>query len=179
MRRCVGILAVTILLAGCGSDRSGDNAPTNAAPAATTPGTTSTTSVSAQEPTAESGTIPDPCTLLSDAEVTQLTGREITQIDKDGEEPTAPVRFCQWQQPSGQLAVFLTRTTQDDFTVEKADTPSIPGIGDDAYWRDGHLYVLVKTIGIDVYSRGGEESQNQVEAEKVATALLPKVQSFA
>jgi hypothetical protein len=52
-------------------------------------------------------------------------------------------------------------------------------MGDDAYWRDGHLFVLVGRTQLDVYARGGDEQQNEAEAEKVAAALLPKVKSFS
>ncbi len=173
MNRRLGIVIVLILaLAGCGRDA--------APPAAqSTPAAEATSSAAAQNPTGQGGNIPDPCTLLSDAEVTQLTGRDITQIDKDGAEATASTRYCQWQQSSGQLAVFISRTTSDDFKLAQADSPSIPGIGDDAYSRDGHLYVLVGAINLDVYARGGDEQQSEAEAEKVAGVLLPKVQAFS
>ena len=173
MNRRLGILIVLIVaLAGCGRDASPPAAQSTSA-------TEATSSAVAQNPQGGAGNIPDPCTLLSDAEVAQLTGRDITQIDKDGADATASTRYCQWQQSSGQLAVFLSRTTGDDFKVAQADSPSIPGIGDDAYWRDGHLYVLVGAINLDVYARGGDEQQSQAEAEKVAGTLLPKVQAFS
>jgi hypothetical protein len=173
MNRRLGILVVLILtLAGCGREAS--------PPAAQSPSAADQTSSSAvQNPGVAGANIPDPCTLLSDAEVTDLTGRDITQIDKDGGDASAPTRYCQWQQSSGQLAVFLARSNSDEFKVAQADAPSIPGIGDDAYWRDGHLYVLVGRTQLDVYSRGGDEQQSQAEAEKVAAALLPKVSSFS
>lgn len=41
------------------------------------------------------------------------------------------------------------------------------GIGDDA------------TTHLDVHSRGGDDNQNQAEAEKVAGVLLPKVREFS
>lgn len=173
MNRRLGILIVFVLaLAGCGREAS--------QPAAQSPTAAQETSASAvQNPQDQSAGIPDPCTLLSDAEVTTLTGRDITQIDKDGADATASTRYCQWQQPSGQLAVFVSRTSSDDFKLAQADAPSITGIGDDAFWRDGHLYVLVGRTQLDVYARGGDEQQSQAEAEKVAVALLPKVSSFA
>jgi hypothetical protein len=161
-----------VALAGCGRDASPPAAQSTSA-------TEATSSAVAQNPQGGAGNIPDPCTLLSDAEVAQLTGRDITQIDKDGADATTSTRYCQWQQSSGQLAVFLSRTTGDDFKVAQADSPSLPGIGDDAYWRDGHLYVLVGAINLDVYARGGDEQQSQAEAEKVAGTLLPKVQAFS
>lgn len=173
MNRCLGILIVLILaLAGCAREASPPAAQSSSAAEATS-------SVPAQNPQGEGGNIPDPCTLLSDAEVTELTGRNITQVDRDAEEANASTRYCQWQQSSGQLAVLITRTSVDDFKFAQADSPSIPGIGDDAFWRDGHLYVLVGTSHLDVYSRGADDAQSQAEAERVAGALLPKVQAFS
>jgi hypothetical protein len=173
MNRRLGILIVSFLaVVGCGRDAS--------PPAAQSPPAAESTSPSAaQNPQVQAGNIPDPCTLLSDAEVTQLTGRDITQIDKDGADASAPTRYCQWQQSSGQLAVFIARSNSDEFTVAQADSPSIAGIGDAAYWRDGHLFVLVGRTHLDVYARGVDEPQNQAEAERVAGALLPKVSSFS
>ena len=174
MNRRLGITVVVILaLAGCGRDASPPAAQSTSATAAPS------SSAVAQTPTGEGGNIPDPCTLLTDAEVTQLTGRDITQVDKDGADAGASTRYCQWQQPSGQLAVFLSRATSDDFTVARADSPSIRGIGDDAYWRDGHLYVQIGGAQIDVYARGGDDQQSQAEAEKVAQALIPRVPAFS
>ena len=173
MNRRLGILIVLVLaLAGCGRDAS--------APAAQSPSAAEATSPAAvQNPQGEDGNIPDPCTLFSDTEVTQLTGRDILQIDKDGGDATASARYCQWQQSAGQLVVFISRTTSDDFKFAQAQSPSIPEIGDDAYWRDGHLFVLVGKSQLDVYARAGDEAQNQAEAEKVAGALLPKVRAFS
>src|SRR6476646_5104590 len=109
MNRRLGITVVVILaLAGCGRDASPPAAQSTSATAA------ASSSAVAQTPTGEGGNIPDPCTLLTDA--------------------GASTRYCQWQQSSGQLAVFLSRATSDDFTGARADSPSIPGIGDDAYW---------------------------------------------
>jgi len=174
MNRRVGLLLVLVLVAAACSRGASPPAAstTSAAP-------TETSSSAAQQPTAASGSIPDPCTLLTDAEVVELTGRQITQVDKDGADATAATRYCQWQQDSGQLAVFITRSTAADFAAAKADAASIPGIGNDAYFKDGHLYVLVGSSQLDVYARGAEAGQEQAEAEKVAAALVPKVRAFS
>lgn len=173
MNRRLGILVVVVLaLAGCSRNDSSPAAPPSSA--VQTP-----SSSAVQNAQGEAGNIPDPCTLFSDADVTSLTGRDITQIDRDGADASAPTRYCQWQQSSGQLAVFISRTSADDFKAAQADSPSIGGLGEDAYWRDGHLFVLTGRTQLDVYARGGDDQQNQAEAEKVAGALLPKVGSFS
>lgn len=173
MNRRLGILVVLVLtVAGC--SREASSPPAQEPSAAEGP-----SSSAVQNPQGESGNIPDPCTLLSDADVTGLTGRDISQIDRDGADATATTRYCQWQQSSGRLAVFISRSTRDDFALAKADSPSIAGIGDDAYWRDGHLFVLLGRTQLDVYARGVDEQQNQAEAEKVAGALIPKMRSFS
>ncbi|MFG1603964.1 DUF3558 family protein [Actinoplanes sp. NPDC049265] len=123
----------------------------------------------------DSGDIPDPCTLISDAEVTKLTGRGITQRDSDGAEPGTAARFCQWQQPSGQLALFLARTTPSDYEVRIDGATEVDGLGERAYTLAGHLYVLYGTVQVDVYSRGDSEEQNLATAKDVVNFVLPKI----
>jgi hypothetical protein len=182
MKRVVGILSVVILvLSGCGresGEESGVEKPEASDAQKFAP--TSTTAAGGQDPSGSPAGTPDPCTLLTDAEVVDLTGRQITQIDTDGADENAISRYCQWQQAFGRLGLFLVRQGKSSFDFDKSDSPSIPGIGDDAYWKDGHLFVLVNgTITMDVFVSGGDESANQAEAEKIAQALVPKVRAFA
>ncbi|GAB2617780.1 hypothetical protein Aab01nite_31280 [Paractinoplanes abujensis] len=173
-------LAAVSLTGGCGLIESAVNG--TPAPAQTTPAKAKPTPAGT-EPTADSGfgsvkdsgDIPDVCRLLSKQEVTSLTGRTITQIDEDGAEPGDATRFCQWQQESGQLAVFLSRTTASDFDVMIAEATPVDGVGEDAFLLSGHLYVLYGTVQLDIYSRGGSDEQNLAEAKKVAKVLLPRV----
>jgi hypothetical protein len=123
----------------------------------------------------DAGDIPDPCTLLSEAEVVDLTGREITQIDEDGGSAGDVTRYCQWQQSGGQLAVFLSRTTADDFQVTVDEAEWVDGVGQDAYTHSGHLYVLHGTVQIDVYSRGASDAKNLSHAKAVAKTLIPRI----
>ncbi len=123
----------------------------------------------------DSGDIPDPCTLFTKAQAESLTGRKVTQIDEDGGSEGDATRFCQWQQESGQLAIFLTRTTPDDFQVTVADAEPVSDLGDDAYSASGHLYVLYGTVQLDVYSRGGSDEQNLADEKKVAKVLIPSL----
>ncbi|MEU7994786.1 DUF3558 family protein [Micromonospora sp. NPDC049060] len=121
------------------------------------------------------GGLPDPCTLLTESEVVDLTGREVTRNDEDGGDAGDVTRFCQWQQDHGQLTIFLSRTTAADFDVTVAAARPVDGVGEKAYWHSGHLYVLHGALQIDVYSRGGSDAQNLADAEQVAKVVIPRV----
>jgi hypothetical protein len=123
----------------------------------------------------DSGDLPDPCTLLSKDEVVELTGREITQVDEDGGAAGDATRYCQWQQSGGQLALFLTRTTADDFQVTVDQAKPVDGVGEDAYTHSGHLYVLYGTVQVDVYSRGASDATNLSHAKAVAKTVIPRI----
>ncbi|GID27434.1 DUF3558 family protein [Paractinoplanes brasiliensis] len=174
-------LVAVSLTGGCGLIESAVNG--TPAPAATTATATAKPVPAGTKPTADtgfgsvkdSGDIPDVCKLLSEQEVTSLTGREITQIDEDGAEPGEPSRYCQWQQEGGQLAVFLSRTTAEDFDVMIAEASPVDGVGEDAFLLAGHLYVLYGTVQLDIYSRGASDDQNLADAKKVAKVLIPRV----
>jgi hypothetical protein len=188
MKRSCALAAVSfvamVALSGCGLLDSGSK--DNSASAAGIP-TGTATQQPTQEPTPDDsavsglgsvkddGDIPNPCTLLSKAQVTDLTGRAITQIDEDGAQSGDSTRFCQWQQDSGQLALFLSRTTEDDFnTVIDGATP-VDGVGEDAFQLAGHLYVLYGTVQIDVYSRGASDDQNLADSIEVAKVVIPQI----
>ncbi|MBQ1076608.1 DUF3558 family protein [Micromonospora sp. C31] len=123
----------------------------------------------------DSGDIPDPCTLLTGAEVVELTGRTVIRRDEDGGDAGDVTRFCQWQQASGQLAVCLSRTTAVEFGVTVAAAKPVDGVGEEAHWHSGHLYFLHGTVQIDVYSRGGSDAQNLADARQVAQVLVTRV----
>lgn len=163
---------VAVALSGCGVlDPATAGGPTAKAPSPTP----SSTAGSGLGSVKDAGDLPDPCTLLTEAEVTDLTGRDITQVDEDGADAGGTTRYCQWQQESGQLAVFLSRTTAADFAVTVAEAKPVTGVGEDAYWHSGHLYVLHGTVQLDLYSRGGSDTANLADAKQVATVLLPRV----
>ena len=168
MKRCLCAVAavLSLSLAGCGALDGATAAGT--VPSAPT-GTSGFGSVK------DSGDLPDPCTLLTDDEVLDSTGRQITRIDSDGGHGGDATRYCQWQQDGGQLAVFLTRTTTEQFDVRNADAEPVDGVGDDAYSLAGHLYVRYGTMQIDVYSRGSTDEENLRDAAAVAKALIPRV----
>ncbi|WP_306207070.1 DUF3558 family protein [Actinoplanes sp. RD1] len=138
----------------------------------TGPAPASTAADSGLGPAGEPGDLPDPCTLLTEAQVTGLTGREITQVDED-DAAGEPTRYCQWQQSGGQLDIFLTRTTPAGFDAAVAEGEPVDGVGEEASWLSGHLFVLGGTVQLDVYSRGASDARNLADAKQVAAAVLP------
>ncbi|SHM56283.1 DUF3558 family protein [Cryptosporangium aurantiacum] len=162
-----GLFALT----ACGSiDVSTDDAAPSPRP------TTSAASASPTvEPTtdtaADSGEVPNPCELLTPADVNALTSREITQVDR-GDADSGPTRTCQWQLEEGVLAVFLSPTSADDFAVRDPDAIDVDGVGDEAYTSAGHLFVRSGDLLVDVYATGaGDEAGDQT----VATATAEKI----
>ncbi len=169
-------VAATVALSGCGvltGTRSDDSA--QAAPVATPGASTTPAASSGFGSVKDAGDIPDPCTLLTDAEVVGLTGRAVSRKDPDGEQSGEATRYCQWQQPSGQLDIFLSRTTDSDFQTTITGAEPFDGVGEDAFSLSGHLYVLYGTVNIDVYSRGDSDEKNLEVEKAVAEVLIPKV----
>jgi len=169
-RLSVLIALALVALTACGAPTAAsDGTATTPTPGGSSPVHTGLGSVK------DEGDIPNPCTLLTDAGVADLTGREVSATDEDGAAPGESTRYCQWQQPSGQLDIFLSRTSEADFKTTIADAQPVAGVGEDAFALSGHLYVLYGTVQIDVYSRGDTEERNLEVEKKVAKVLIAKI----
>jgi hypothetical protein len=166
--------AAFVALSGCADDTSAKDASGSLPTPAQVPSPTATASTGLGS-VKDAGNIPDPCTLLTNGDVVDLTGREVSRMDKDGQPDGESTRYCQWQQPSGQLDVFLSRTTEADFQTTIADAQPVDGVGEDAFSLSGHLYVLYGTVQIDVYSRGDSDATNLDAETKIAKVLIPKI----
>jgi hypothetical protein len=169
-----------VSLSGCGlldNVTGGDSAAPIATPAgaAPTPEATPTSDSGTGDSVKDQGNIPDVCKLMTKSDVQDLTGRAVTQIDEDGASDGDAVRYCQWQQESGQLAVFLGRTTEDEFKIKIEGAEPVDGVGQDAYLLAGHLYVLYGTVQVDVYNRGGSDAENLEQSKKIVDFLIPKI----
>jgi hypothetical protein len=121
------------------------------------------------------GATEDPCALLNRAEVTALTARQVAQIDKDGLDRTATVRYCQWQLSEGQLALFVTGTTPKEFADQAAAGTTVDRVGDAAFTQSGHLFVLSGDTQVDIYARIGDDAANLRIAKMVADRILPRL----
>jgi hypothetical protein len=126
---------------------------------------------------ARSGDLPDVCTLLSKQEVSTIAGgKQVTQVDEDGQPAGSTTRHCQWQLAGGQLAVFLAKTTASEFAQAHGKQQKVTGVGDDARSADGHLYVLHGDIQIDAYARvSGNEGSGLQMAKNAALKVIDKL----
>jgi hypothetical protein len=105
---------------------------------------------------------PDPCTLFSDAEVTSLTGRDITQVDRTAPtQPPDPQQHRRLQARAGGLTLDSGNRRRPPTGATATSSCSSAG--------------LSSTCTRAVAS----SSRTQAEAEMVAAALLPKVSSFS
>lgn len=163
-----GLLALT----GCTIDLSGAADPT---PSPTTSASTQPTTDASVGPAGQAGEIPNPCELLTPADVNQLTSREITQIDRDSSGP-GQTRTCQWQLEQGVLAVFLSKTSESDFAVRDPAAVTVDGVGDGAYTSSGHLFVRSGELQIDVYATGAtDDGGNATVATATAANIIGKL----
>jgi hypothetical protein len=165
------LAALTLtMLTGCNADTT-----VTAAGAVATPPAASASAATGMGSVEDEGNLPDPCTLLTNGDIVDLTGRDVSTTDHDGQQSDASTRYCQWQQDSGQLDVFLSRTTEAQFTSASDGAQKVDGVGEQAYSSSGHLYVLYGTVDLDLYSRGATDEKNlEVEIE-IAKVLIPKI----
>jgi hypothetical protein len=171
-------VSVVVALGGCGLLDSHTARPVaaDAAGPLPTPSESAVSGLGAAE--RGSDNLPDPCTLLSHTEVVDLTGRNISEIDRDDAKPGDGARYCQWQQEGGQLALFLARTTPADFDAGVSQAQPVDGVeGYDAFSLAGHLYVRDDDIQVDVYSHGGTDEQNLAEEIGVVKVVLPRLEN--
>ncbi|MFI5954609.1 DUF3558 family protein [Cryptosporangium sp. NPDC051539] len=121
------------------------------------------------------GETPNPCKLLTPADVNSLTKREITQIDRSNSE-SGSTRYCQWQLEQGVLAVFLSPSSPGDFDVRDPAAQDFDGVGDKAYTNAGHLYVLSGNLAVDVYATsGGNDAENVAIEKSVAEKVVSQL----
>lgn len=142
-----------------------------------TPSGSADSGLGAAESTPSPASLPDPCTLVSNSEVVSLTGRPISETDRDDAKPGDSTRYCQWQQQGGQLALFLARTTAQDFDAGVSQAQPVDGVeGYDAFSLAGHLYVRDNDVQVDVYSHGGTDEANLADEMRVVKVVLPRLE---
>ncbi|GAA2638425.1 hypothetical protein GCM10010399_84690 [Dactylosporangium fulvum] len=180
-----------LALAGCGQLGSGTSAQPSAAPASSAASAalslspspsgakaspSGKTSGKASAPASrKADALPDICTLLSKAEVTGLTGEQVTLMtDEGGGSPAS--RYCQWQLSQGQLTVSVVFEDRGSFDTRNKESKPVSGIGDTAYSLAGHLYVWEDGLAVDVYvSSESSDTANLNVERQTALKVLPRL----
>jgi hypothetical protein len=166
-----------LCLAGCG--HASDGTPARSGTSASAQSGTSAGTGSASPGTEPAGSLPKVCPLLSTAEVTALTGEQVTVMTDDGGASGA-ARYCQWQLSQGQLTVAVTPETREGFDVRNKQAVAVPGLGTAAYLLSGHLFVWENGRDVDVYvsSKSSDEANLEV-AKRTAAQFLPRLAAAA
>jgi hypothetical protein len=174
-------VAAAVALGACQTDGGGgvgtspDVAPSTVATTgdAGAPPPSAPATGSAASPTAAARGLPDVCTLLSRAEVTQLAGgKPMLSVDPDGLTPAATVRYCQWQLSGARLGIQLSPTTRATFGQDHSGSEPVANLGDEAHFYSNHLFVRKATVQIDVFASTAEGVANDKRLTKAAAAMV-------
>jgi hypothetical protein len=178
-RRGLALAALTaagmIALSGCdlpipGTSGAADPTPTASAAPTPTGGAAKPTS------SAKAAGLPDVCGLLTKPEVSALAGgKQVTQVDPDGEGPDASTRHCQWQMSGARLAIFLSPTSATEFKSTHQGHRAVAGLGDEAVLFSGHLFVRKGGLLIDVYATSSDDAAGERLAKASAQKILDRV----
>ncbi|WP_432841011.1 hypothetical protein [Dactylosporangium sp. CA-092794] len=123
----------------------------------------------------QAGGLPDICKLLSKADVTGLTGEQVTLMTDDGGNSPS-TRYCQWQLSQGQLTITVSVETRENFDVRNRQATPVLGVGTTAYSLSGHLFVWEDGHDVDVYATPKSTDQANLQVERrAATEFLPRL----
>ncbi|MEV6930583.1 DUF3558 family protein [Dactylosporangium sp. NPDC051485] len=176
-----------LALTGCAKHAAG---PTAAAVASSQPAPAASATVSAPAPTTAPSpshasaaaspshapaALPDICRLLTKAEVTGLTGEQVTLMTDDGgSSPTS--RYCQWQLSRGQLTITVSLETRENFDIRDRQATPVAGVGAAAYSLSGHLFIWEDGRNVDVYaSPKSSDAANLAVERRAAAEVLPRL----
>jgi hypothetical protein len=168
------LAAGALVLTGCGAKKNEDQPV--AAPPVAAPATSAAASADSSPSSATSNSaLPDICTLITKAEVTELTGESVTLMTDEGGK-SENTRYCQWQLSVGQVTIMVSVDTRDDFDVRNKQAKSVAGVGEAAYSLAGHLYVFENGRTTDVYvSSESSDAANLAVEKKAADKILTKL----
>ncbi|GAA2382668.1 DUF3558 family protein [Dactylosporangium salmoneum] len=150
-------------------------APTTASAAASAAAPAPSHASAAASPSHAPAPLPDICKLLTKAEVTGLTGEQVTLMTDDGgNSPTS--RYCQWQLSQGQLTITVSLETRENFDIRNRQATSVAGVGAAAYSLSGHLFVWEDGRDVDVYATPkSSDAANLAVERRAAAEVLPRL----
>lgn len=173
----LGLLACAAL-AGCGT------ATPTVTPAAQPPAATelpSVADVTTPEPTASpTPALPDPCSLLTQAEADQLAGLKLRDPLPEGDPPTN----CVWPAPlTGSVAQVevgvgdgAKKFLDTDKDVLQHDFARVPGLGDEAWVEDDTVFVRVGELWFSLHLVGyAGTSEYRPKLEALAKTIIGRL----
>jgi hypothetical protein len=177
MATMVVLVLLALVLAACGGDGGGGDGRSPEADGAASSNTSDPTSdrASEDEDTAPSGSLPDPCGLLTDAEI----NAELVDFHAETREPTP------FPRGGGQCEIHVVSTDGgSSYYFEVAVAPvagfeaflppgkrkAIDGIGDDAFEVSGNYYAIEGTSYVHLVNFPSEDAS--VRLLKAAAARL-------
>lgn len=149
---------VALLLGGCGGN-------TDAPPADVSAGSIQTDTSSA----------PDPCSLLTDDEVSQDIGVRVTEKSGPRDDGLSGWTECRWTLEGDQSLTVVSRTESaaavHESGADRAGAEKVDGLGDDAYYELPVMSVLADGVGLQLlYSSYAQEDTTR----EFLTALAHK-----
>src|SRR3954464_12554638 len=148
------VVAAAAALAACGASAS--NQPTSAGAAGSANSTTGSAASAKPSKEAADASLPDPCGLLSTAEIKNVVGKTpaATETSNAGDSLSGPT--CTWNDADGYSVVVLTVMSQPDAFKRSTVSSSTPvtGVGQDAHFgRLAALYVKTAAHAFWIQSR--------------------------
>lgn len=135
-----------------------------------------TSKVSGTPGTASLGGLPDPCSLLTQAEVETALGKGATTTSVYNEQARKQQCRLKAAAPGAVNEIFLTVDKVINWDVQKkmdmggyTEIKSVSGLGDDAYWNRGIGYIVRKG---DKYIQIHGAWDNDAVADEKATRYL-------
>jgi hypothetical protein len=124
----------------------------------------------------------DPCTLISTAELSRVTGIAVNEPTADGDENT--VRRCTWlesgETAAGSIMVAIHVIDMDLLVARVRNLPNdkLSELGDEAYWSNALNQLTMRTnngiVTINFNTSGGA-TDHKAAAIEIAKVLLPKL----
>ena len=175
-------LALALAVAACGGAVSATPAPTAATTAAATDASTpAAVATDTPAPTDSPSAAPiDPCSVITMAEATTVTGGKLQNPVPEGNPPTR----CVWTAPPtgevAQLEIDLgdgaKKSYDIDNTVLKHTFTPVAGVGDEAYAEDNAIFFRKGATWVAIHLvRLNDPAQNAANLVTVAKAVAGRI----
>jgi hypothetical protein len=175
------MLLSAVLVAGCATTKSGTGVAAGGPGSATHSAADSSVPAMTETPTLAA--LPDPCSLLTQAEAETLATIKLNKPVSAGADGTKTL--CQWTAPPtgpvAQVEVLVGDGVAKALSIDKDELhhkfTTVPGIGDQCLLEDGNIFIKKGTnavqINLVLLDEPGNQAQRLEAAAKAIVARLP------